>query len=144
MARASTPRSRAAEIDRPIDPPTDQPAAIAERGEHELTLAGVTYRLRPSHAATRAIEGKTGLAILPLARLGARAELSSVQLGIIAAELIRAGAEDEMTKRVHAERIEELIFEEAIYVAQGTLSTCLIDAATGGRTASGEAKAATA
>jgi hypothetical protein len=136
--------SAAAKAAEPLDPPVDQPAAIPERGEHELTLAGVTYRLRPSHAATRAIEAKTGVAILPLARLGARAELSSLQLGIIAAELIKAGAEDEMTRRVNAERIEELIFEEAIYVAQGTLSACLVDAATGGRTASGEAKAAAA
>lgn len=125
-------------------PVADQPAAIPERGEHELTLAGVTYRLRPSHEALRAIEKATERSTLALVRLGNAADLSIEQLGTIAAALIRAGATEELTKRVSAERIGEMIFEEGLPHATSRLTLCLLDAATGGRDASGEAKAAAA
>lgn len=126
------------------DPPAVQPPANPDRGEHELTLADVTYRLRPSHTALKAIEKKTEKSILALTRLGNVGEVSLVHLGIIAAELIRAGAEDEMTRRVDADRISELIMEEGILSANTRLTLCLLDAATGGRDAEGNVKAATA
>jgi hypothetical protein len=44
--------------------------ANPERGEHELALPGKTYRLRPSHAALKAIELQTGESTLALVRLG--------------------------------------------------------------------------
>ncbi|MBB4152902.1 hypothetical protein GGQ80_000790 [Sphingomonas jinjuensis] len=124
--------------------PADQPAAIADRGEHDLELAGVTYRLRPSRAALRTIEKKTGATTLALIQAGNVGGLTLEQLGIIGAELIRAGAGDELTRSVNADRIEELIFEEGLSGAHAALTLCLMDAATGGRTASGEAKAAAA
>jgi hypothetical protein len=79
-------------------------------------------------------------------RRGNVGELTLEQLGIVGAELIRAGAEpdDSMTRSFDAERIGELIFEEGLPQAQSRLTLCLLDAATGGRTASGEAKAAPA
>ena len=40
------------------------------RGEHELLLAGVRYRLRPSHQALLAIEQKTEHSLVELVRLG--------------------------------------------------------------------------
>ena len=121
-------------------------SANAERGEHELVLAGRTYRLRPAHAAMRAIEAATAKSTLALVRLGNAGELSLEQLGIIGAELIRAGADekDEMTRSVDAERIEELIFEEGVAPATSRFTLCLLDAARGGCTTSGEAKAAPA
>lgn len=125
-------------------PPVEQPAANPDRGEHELTLAKITYRLRPSHGALRAIERKTERSTLALIRLGNTGELSIEQLGVVGAELIRAGATDEMTRAVDAERIGELIFEEGLPKATARLTMCLLDAATGGRDASGEAKAASA
>ncbi|RSV15196.1 hypothetical protein CA235_09680 [Sphingomonas sp. ABOLF] len=125
-----------------LEPPAEQPVAIEDRGEHELTLAGVTYRLRPSHPALVAIEKKTGRSNLALVRLGNTQDLSNEQLGIIAAELVRAGATDAMTRAVSAERFGELIYEEGAVRACARLTLCLLDAATGGRTASGEAKAA--
>jgi hypothetical protein len=127
--------------------------ANPERGEHELALPGKTYRLRPSHEALKAIERLTGTSVLALVRLGNVGELSIEQLGIVGAELIRAGAEpdDSMTAAVDSERVEELIFENdgpngvgGLPYAQSTLTLCLLDAATGGRKASGEAKAAPA
>jgi hypothetical protein len=124
--------------------PAVQPPANPDRGEHELALAGVDYRLRPSRQAIRAIESQTGLSLLALVRLGNSGELSTDHLGIIACQLIRAGAEDEMTARVDADRLAELIFEHSIVTATARLTAALCDAALGGRTASGEAKATTA
>jgi hypothetical protein len=122
--------------------------ANAERGEHSISLGGKTYVLRPSHAAITAIEEETGRATLALVRLGNCGELSLKQLGIIGAELIRAGADedDEFTQGVDADRIEEMIFEnpKGLPEAQSRFGLCLLDAATGGRTVSGEAKAAPA
>lgn len=116
-------------------------AAIAERGEHMLVLAGVTYRLRPSHQAMRAIEAKTERSSLELVRMGHVGALSLDQLGAIAAELIRAGAEDDLTRAVSADRIGELIYEQGVAGATFRLTAVLADAVSGGRKASGEAKA---
>lgn len=152
-AKATAPRrpratAPAAPVDvAPADVPTEeQPTANAERGEHELTLAGITYRLRPSHGALKTIETKIGRATLSLIRLGNASDLTLSQLGVIAAEFIRVGAnpDDRFTRNISAERIEELIFEEGLPHATARLTLCLLDAATGGRTASGEAKAAEA
>ena len=142
MAKPRPPQAgRAAS---PAVPPVIQPTANADRGEHELTLAGVTYRLRPSHAAVKAIEKRTEKSTLALVRLGNTGDISLDHLGIIAAELIRAGAEDELTRNVSAEKIGELIFEEGLPAVNSRLTLCLLDAATGGRTAEGNAIAATA
>ena len=121
-------------------------AANAARGEHQLILGGRTYRLRPAHTALMAIEEETDSSVLALVRLGNAGELRLKQLGIIGAELIRAGAEekDELTRAVDAERIGEMIQEQGIPGATSVFTLCLLDAATGGCTASGEAKAAPA
>lgn len=120
--------------------------ANPERGEHEIVLAGKTYRLRPSHSALSAIERETGQSTLALLRLGNAGELTLEQLGKVGVQLIHAGAEkqDTLTRALDAQRIEELIFEEGLPQAQARITMCLLDAATGGRTASGEAKAAPA
>jgi hypothetical protein len=116
------------------------------RGEHELVLAGKTYMLRPSHVALSAIERATGRATIELVRAGNVGGLRLSELGIIGGELIRAGAgeQDGMTRSVSDERISELILEEGLAPATSVLTLCLLDAASGGRTASGEAKAAPA
>ena len=118
--------------------------ANPERGEHELVLAGKGYVLRPSHSAIVTIERKTGHSVMDLFRAGNTGSLSLEQLGIIAGELIRSGADDELTAQVDDDRIGELIFEEGVHRAMARLTLCLIDAASGGRKASGEAKAAPA
>lgn len=121
-------------------------AANPERGEHELVLAGRSYRLRPSHTAIVAIEEATGKAAITLYGLSGAGALPLRQMGIVAAEFIRAGAAegDEMTRAVSAERIGELIYEEGVARVTARLTTCLMDAVSGGCTASGEAKAAPA
>ena len=120
--------------------------ANAERGEHELVLGGKTYALRPTHAAIVAIEKTAGASLLALVRLGNTAQLTLGQLGAIAGELIRAGADDgdKLTAAVDDERIGELIYEQGLPTVTAKLTLCLLDAATGGRTSSGEAKAAPA
>lgn len=122
------------------------PKANPARGEHELVLAGVPYRLRPSHTALETIEEETDLSTLQLIQLAGRGALKRRDAGIVAAELIRAGAEpgDQLTRSVDAERIAELIHEEGLAKVFAVLVVCLHDAATGGRTSSGEAKAAPA
>jgi len=116
--------------------------ANAHRGEHELDLGGVTYLLRPSFTAISAIEQKTERTTLELLRMGNAGALPLATAGAVAAELIRAGAEDkdELTKRVSASRIAELIYEEGVGPVVARLTLCLLDAATGGRNAKGEAK----
>ncbi len=127
-----------------VSPPVEQPTANAARGEHELVLQDVTYRLRPSREALKTIESKTGVSVLILARRGDIGDLTLMQLGVIAAALIRAGADDEATRHVNAERLEELIVEESMVRVAARLTFCLADACTGGRDASGNARAATA
>jgi hypothetical protein len=122
------------------------PFANAERGEHDLTLGKKSYRLRPSHQAMLAIEQKTEKSTLALVRLGNTGDLTLTQLGIIAAELIRAGADpkDSAARNVDDERVAELIYEHGLPAVTSRLTLCLLDAATGGRTSEGEAKAAPA
>lgn len=134
MARA--PRAAA----RPRKAPS---GANANRGEHSLTLGRKTYVLRPSYAAIVTIEDQLGRSAVELLRACNGMALAYEDMGVIAAELIRAGADpkDEHTRNVSAERIGELIFEEGtagVYVA---LTVALASAVSGGRTASGEAKA---
>lgn len=148
MARKATTtaprRPRAAPAAAPAPHPlADQPAANPDRGEHQLTLAGVTYRLRPSHAAMQAIEQKTERSLLALLRMAHTGDLTLDQVGEIAAELIRAGAgeHDVVTRHVGAKRIGELIYEEGLPRTMARLTICLADAVSGGRDAEGNAKA---
>jgi hypothetical protein len=117
--------------------------ANKQRGEGDLALAGKAYRLRPSHDALEAIEDQTGKSIIALARMGNRCDMTLRQVGIVGAELIRAGAEegDSFTQNVEASRISELAIEEGLHKVQPVLTLVLMDAATGGRTSTGEAKA---
>lgn len=108
-----------------------------------LPWAGETYLLRPAFAAITAIEQATEKSLLDLVRLGDGGHLAFDQLGVIAAELIRAGAEEgSMNRRVSSDRLGELIYEEGVTEANARLTLCLVDAASGGRSASGEARAA--
>lgn len=124
-------------------PRATQAKANPHRGEHVLTLGGEAYLLRPSFGAITAIEQATESSLLDLVRLGDVGHLTFDQLGVIAAELIRAGADEgSMNRRVSSERLAEMIYEEGVTEANARLTLCLVDAASGGRTASGEAKAA--
>jgi hypothetical protein len=120
--------------------------ANAARGEHSLTLAGIPYRLRPSFTAAQAIEAELGESLTALARRANAMGLNYTELGIIVAECIRAGADedDRLTRKVSAERIAELIYEEGAAPVFGVLTVLLADAVLGGRTLSGEAKASAA
>jgi hypothetical protein len=120
--------------------------ANPERGEDDLVLAGKVYKLRPAHTALMAIERGTGQSIIELVRAGKFGGIKLAELGVIGGELIRAGADesDSMTRSVSDERISELILEEGLAGPISVLTLCLLSAASGGRTASGEAKAAPA
>jgi hypothetical protein len=121
---------------------SDTPVANKHRAEHELTLGAKVYRLRPSYSAIMAIEEKTGHAIPELVRMGNGGAMPLRIAGTIAAELIRAGAkEGSLDANVSADKVGEMIFEHGLPGAIARLTLCLIDAATGGRKASGEAKA---
>jgi hypothetical protein len=115
-------------------------SANTERGEHELVLAGAKYLLRPSYAAQVAIEQKTGVSYGDLAFAGQSGAMRIEQAQVIASEMINAGAGDNALSRVSAERVGQLIYEEGLPQIAARLTLALIDALTGGRTASGEAK----
>ncbi|MCP3729252.1 gene transfer agent family protein [Sphingomonas sp. MG17] len=118
----------------------DKPAANA-RGEHRLPLGRKTYVLRPSFAAIEAAEEKTGQSLIRLMQLAHSGAMTLRQIGIVAGELIRAGAGDELTANVADERIGELAFEAGLPSVMGRLAVALTDAASGGRTVAGEPKA---
>ena len=130
---------------RPKRKPRSGPSANAARGEHSLTLAGKTYRLRPTFAATAAIEDELGQSALELLRRANGGALSYGELGAIVAEYVRAGAaeDDRMTKMVSAEGIAEKIYEEGVPPVLVVVTLVLADAVSGGRTASGEVKPVT-
>lgn len=115
--------------------------ANAERGEHLLTLGGVEYLLRPTYGAQIKIETATGKSYGELVNAASTGALHIGHARVIAAELIRAGATDDLTRRVSVERIGELIYEEGMPFVAPRLTLVLLDALRGGRTASGEAKA---
>jgi hypothetical protein len=120
------------------------PSANA-RGEHKLTLAGITYKLRPTYEAGVEIEEKTGLPLRKLAALANTGDLNLSQIGIVAGAYIRAGADgDELVEMVDDERIGQLAYEEGMPSIIARLALVLIDVLLGGRKATGEAKAAVA
>lgn len=136
MARAANPRPRRK---------TAGATGNAARGETTLLLGGKSYRLRPSYAAIVAIEDELGRSAIELLRASNAMALSYEDMGVIAAEFIRAGADedDAMTRSIASDRIAELIFEEGSAAALVSLTVALASAVSGGRTASGEAKPVT-
>jgi hypothetical protein len=118
----------------------EAPAANA-RGEHRLPLGGKVYILRPSFAAIEAAETGTGQSLIRLMQLAHAGGMTLAQIGVVGGELIRAGADDELTQRVANERIAELAFEEGLPSVMARLAVALTDAASGGRTSAGEPKA---
>ena len=121
------------------------PAANPVRGEHEVTLGGAIYRLRPSFTAMAEVEANLGRSIIDLARDANAMKLTYTDLGTILAPLIREGADkdDRMTQSVHPDRLSELVFEEGVSSVMARVLALLFDCISGGRTASGEAKAVT-
>ena len=115
--------------------------ANPSRGEHELTLAGISYVLRPSFAACSEIENTLDMSLIEVFRVANTMSLTYEQIGVILAALIRAGAQDDLTRNVNAERLAELVFEDGVGKAVAVLIFVLADAISGGRDVSGEAKA---
>ena len=128
-----------------------KPAAAAAapnpaRGEHSITLGGVTYILRPTASASFAIEEALGLSLMEVFSACNSMALSYQQIGVILMHYIRAGAEesDTLTRMVDAGRLAELVYEAGSAPAFATLTMLLVDAIGGGRNASGEVKAVAA
>jgi hypothetical protein len=145
MARKpSTPRkSRARSGPAPKAETPEAPAvANAYRGEHTLDLGGKTYKLRPTYDAIVEMEDGTGLSLVDLTRRADRHGLKLGEAAKVATALIKAGASDPLTAAVSAERIGELIYEQGLISVVIRLTLCLGEAVGGGRTATGEAKAA--
>jgi hypothetical protein len=112
------------------------------RGEHEITLAGVTYLLRPTFAACNSIEEQLGLSLIEICRKTNLCSLGYADIGIVLREFIVAGASDEMTRTFSAERLAELVFEEGSAGAFARLTLILADVIGGGRDADGNPRAA--
>lgn len=119
-----------------------------ERGEASITLEGVEYGLRPTFSAIQAIEAGTKRSIFALALRATALELSTVELGIIIGETMRAwgkaNPEDPQGKvaaSVKDERVAELIFEDGMQEASRIAGWILRAALQGGVTSLGELKA---
>lgn len=129
-------------------PQVEDPAAPVHanphRGEHLLQLAGVTYKLRPSYEAIIEMEEATGLSLTELTGKADRHGLKVPEVAKIAAALIRGGAEDPLTRAVSADLLGPQIYEQGVISVVIRVTLCLSDAVGGGRTASGEVKAAVA
>jgi hypothetical protein len=117
--------------------------ANADRGEHEIILAGTTYLLRPSFAACAAIEEELGKSLIEVMRAANMMSLNYFEIGICLAEFIRAGASDDLSRNVAADRIAELVFEEGSASAMARLTLILADTIGGGRDVEGNVKAPT-
>ncbi|HEX2594805.1 MAG TPA: GTA-gp10 family protein [Rhizomicrobium sp.] len=115
-------------------------SANRTRGEYTLTLGGRPYLLRPSFSAQVAIETALDKSYFELAAAAQVAALRIDHASVIVTELVNAGAEDPMDK-ISAERAGEMIYEAGMPSIAPVLAVLLIDALSGGRTASGEAKA---
>jgi hypothetical protein len=122
-------------------------AAANDRGEVFLPLEGVEYGLRPSREAISAIERQ----LRPLAVLAGEAtrlELPLEDLGVIAAEMMRAYGKchpDDPNIVTYQsstpERLADLIFELGVPKACVRFRELLLAALLGGVTAAGEMKA---
>lgn len=116
------------------------------RGEQRIML-DAEYIMRPSYAALQAIEDQTGLSVTELALAAAKRTLKSRHIEIIVTECVKAElrASGKIVNDAHwkLDRVGELLVEgEGGLLAVGTkLINFLGQAATGGYTAKGEAKA---
>lgn len=122
-------------------------SANSVRGEVTLDLEGVDYVLRPTYSALIEVEEQTGRGVIELARQANRGELTTRDTAIVATAFIRAGGrarDDKSAANVNPRRVGELLLErpDGLVGAMGTLAAVLTAAATGGYTASGEAKPA--
>lgn len=117
------------------------------RGEQIITL-DTDYVMRPSFSAIQAIEDATGLSLFELAMNAATGKMRGVHVAIIVTELIKAdlrhAGKGAQAGHWKVEKVGELLMEhqDGLLGAIKALIPILNDAATGGYTAQGEAKAA--
>lgn len=136
--------------DPPVPPETQED--VDERGRLRLTLDGTDYRLRPSQEACKAVERATGRSLYDLCVQASQVNMPLETMAIIVTEFMHAeGREmaDDAEGRgdyvgAKQPRIEELIFEAGIPKTAARLYILLMGAISGGYTAKGEPKAATA
>lgn len=117
-------------------------AANEERGEVSLELGRKTYVMRPSFTAIQAIEKQTGLSLRQLAIAANSMSMDLATMGVVAGELIRAGAADGDVgaQMGEAERFAQLIYEKGVPTVAARLTIVLSAALTGGATVEGELK----
>jgi len=118
------------------------------RGEISLTLDGQEQTLRPSYAAIDAFESETGKGLMALFNEAQTGVMPVKTAAIIVTHCMRAQAAakgDQLGERVQVKRIAELIVEAdgGVMLVLIRLQQLLLNAVSGGYTASGEVKAAT-
>lgn len=135
--------------------------ANEQRGEFDIDLAGKLYPMRPTWEAIVAFEapraldeagksiGGTGKSLQLLASEANRKVLASGDSAIIVTECVKAWARAEGDKnaaRFVPEKVGPLLLQApgGLLLVQNRLAALLFMAVTGGITASGEVKAATA
>ncbi|QBE91904.1 hypothetical protein DRN02_007665 [Sphingomonas paucimobilis] len=130
-------------------------AANELRGEVDLVLDGQRFVLRPSYTAIKAMEKKTGRALIELAQLAEQGAMPQEHQAIVVTELVRAWgrelAEDEYAtaeqkmmitaaRSANADVIGELLYPVGVMEVQPRLHIVLGLALTGGCLPSGELK----
>ena len=130
------------------DMAADAAPANETRGEIGLALDGVEFTLRPSYAAIDAFERETGKGLMALFNEAQSGIMPVKTAATIVTHCMRAQAAatgDSAGERVQVKRIAELIVEAdgGVMLVLIRLQRLLLNAASGGYTASGEVKAAT-
>ena len=119
------------------------------RGEFDIVLAGSTYPLRPSFSAIMAFEKITDRSLLQLADDAQRGRLDLMSMAAVVSECVAAWGREAKVVSAQGwdlERTAGMIMEAdgGALIASKQLSIMLFMAATGGVSASGEAKPAPA
>lgn len=129
--------------------PSAAEASLDTFGQMTLPIGGEEYRLRPSFEAINAIEEELGRSLYDLSQGAARGALSVREMGVIAAEMMKAqgktlGAKDPAAldyQGAKPDRVARLIYEAGAPKICARLMVVLVGALNGNYTAEGEAKA---
>lgn len=118
------------------------------RGEVDILLEGVNYVMRPSFDAIQAIEKKLGRGLLELGQAAYNNTLSTIDIATIATLCIHAEGKaknDQSMQHFDIGTVAPLLHEEpgGFMIAALRIQRLLLNASTGGYTATGEPKAAT-
>lgn len=126
---------------KPRAPSAGARAANRARGELALELGGQTFSLRPTHESVLAIEEELDLTGSEIVTRAAANRLKTREIGVIVAELVRAGAEpDSFEAHASTTRITQLVADRGVFGFYPIIRDLFLEIITGGRDIEGNVK----